>query len=275
MKKVCPVCPHRCALEEGAVGFCGARKNLDGEIKCINYGMVTGLSLDPIEKKPLRRFYPGSFILSAGSFGCNLRCPFCQNSDISMAREGDIRCAYISPEALVQKAGELEPRGNIGLAFTYNEPLVGYEFVRDCSALIHERGLKNIVVTNGMICREPFLQLLPLIDAMNIDLKGFTEDFYKKIGGDLKTVKQTIALAAPKTHVEVTTLVVPGENDSEEEMEALAAWLCSVSPGIPLHVSRFFPAYRMLDRDPTSVEKVYALAAVAKKHLQYVYTGNC
>lgn len=275
MKKICLICPHRCALEEGAAGLCGARKNLGGEIKCINYGMVTSLALDPIEKKPLRRFYPGSLILSAGSFGCNLRCPFCQNSEISMAREEDIGCAFISPEALVQKAGELAPRGNIGLAYTYNEPLVGYEFVRDCAVLIHERGLKNVAVTNGMICAEPLAELLPLLDAMNIDLKGFTGDFYRRIGGDLETVKNTIALATGKVHVEVTTLIIPRENDSEEEMEALSAWLSSVSPEIPLHVSRFFPAYRMTDRGPTPAEKVHALAAVARKHLKYVYTGNC
>jgi pyruvate formate lyase activating enzyme len=241
MRKVCPVCPHRCALEEGAVGLCGARKNLGGEIGSINYGKITSLSLDPIEKKPLRRFYPGSFILSAGSFGCNLRCPFCQNSGISMAREGEVRCACISPEALVQKAGELVPRGNIGLAYTYNEPLVGYEYVRDCAALIHERGLKNVAVTNGMICEEPLAELLPLLDAMNIDLKGFTGDFYKKLGGDLETVKRTIALAVPATHVEVTTLIIPGETDSEEEMEALSAWLATLSPRLPLQCAGLSP----------------------------------
>ena len=275
MKATCMICPRHCALEEGQTGFCRARGNRDGEIVCLNYGKLTSLALDPIEKKPLRRFFPGSMILSVGSFGCNLRCPFCQNSEISMAGESDVSTVFMSPEMLVRKALDLVPSGNIGLAYTYNEPLVGYEYVRDCAELAHGRGLKNVVVSNGTICEEPLLALLPLIDAMNIDLKGFTQEFYDKLSGNLETVKRTISLSAKQAHVEVTTLVITGENDSEAEMDALSAWLAGVDPDIPLHISLFFPCYKMLDRPPTPVETVYRLVETAKKHLRFVYSGNC
>ena len=271
---ICRLCPHHCELAEGQTGFCRARQNVGGKIICANYGRVTSLALDPVEKKPLARFYPGSYILSAGSYGCNLRCPFCQNHEISMA-DAHAQTSFVSPEELVEKALELRGRGNIGLAFTYNEPLVGYEYVRDCAALAHGKGLQTVLVTNGTICREPLLELLPLIDAMNIDLKGFTEDFYRFVGGELETVKQTIALSAQHCHVEVTTLIVPGQNDSADEMDREAAFLASVDPAIPLHISRFFPRYRLTDRPPTPVETVYALRDIAAKRLQYVYTGNC
>ena len=274
MKVICTLCPHHCALEEGKTGLCRARKNVQGTIISESYGKVTSIALDPIEKKPLNRFYPGGMILSVGSFGCNLRCPFCQNSDIATA-DSSIQTQYVSPETLVNKALELTPRGNIGIAYTYNEPLVGYEYVLDCAKLAKENNIKNVVVTNGMICQEPLLALLPYIDAMNIDLKAYTERFYKKLGGDLATVKNTIRLAAEACHVEVTTLVIPGENDSVEEMDALSSWLASIDPSIPLHISRFFPQWQMKDRAATPVKTVYALAEVARKHLEYVYEGNC
>ncbi|HPE16620.1 MAG TPA: radical SAM protein, partial [Oscillospiraceae bacterium] len=212
MKAVCPICPHHCALEEGQTGLCRARTNTGGVVTANNYARLTSLALDPIEKKPLRRFYPGSSILSAGSYGCNLRCPFCQNCEISMADAG-IQTVTVQPEELVRRALALVPRGNIGLAFTYNEPLVGYEYVRDCARLAHEAELKTVLVTNGTVCREPLLALLPDIDAMNIDLKGFTQRFYDLVGGDLETVREAIALSASRCHVEVTTLIIPGEND--------------------------------------------------------------
>ena len=271
---MCALCPHHCALEEGAAGFCRARRNEGGKIVCANYGQVTSLALDPVEKKPLQRFFPGTRVLSVGSYGCNFRCPFCQNSDISMA-DGSLPTVFLSPQALVEKALELRPRGNIGVAYTYNEPLVGYEYVRDCSALAPEKGLKNIVVTNGCFCEEPLRALLPNIDAMNIDLKAFSQRFYSMVGGDLETVKKAIELCSSACHVEVTTLVVPGENDTEEEMRALSGWLSGVDPEIPLHVTRFFPRWKMTDRPPTPVAAVYALADVAREKLQHVYVGNC
>ncbi len=174
MKIPCELCFHHCQLEEGQTGLCRARGNRSGTIIPLNYGKLTSLALDPIEKKPLRRFHPGSRILSVGSFGCNLRCPFCQNHEISMAGDGEVQTAEISPEQLADQAVELQNRGNIGVAYTYNEPLVGYEYVRDCAALLHERGMVNVLVTNGTIEDAPLRSLLPLIDAANIDLKGFT-----------------------------------------------------------------------------------------------------
>lgn len=270
----CELCFHHCQLKEGQTGLCRARANRDGRIVPLNYGKLTALALDPIEKKPLRRFHPGSMVLSVGSFGCNLRCPFCQNAQIAAAgAESPTRDC--PPEALVRQALGLRGQGNIGVAYTYNEPLVGYEYVQDCAALVRQAGMCNVLVTNGTIEEGPWRALLPLIDAVNIDLKGFTEDWYRTLGGDLETIKRSIILAAEHCHVEVTTLIVPGENDGEEEMRALSGWLSSVSPEIPLHVSRFFPRHHMTDRRPTSVETVYRLAHVARERLSYVYTGNC
>ena len=275
MKTRCELCFHRCELDEGQTGLCRARGCQSGRIIPLNYGKLTSLALDPIEKKPLRRFRPGSLILSVGNFGCNLRCPFCQNHEISMAGDGEIQTVELSPEQLAARAAELIPQGNIGVAHTYNEPLIGYEYVRDCAALIHERGLVNVLVTNGTIEEAPWRELLPFIDAANIDLKGFTAAWYRKLDGDLDTVKRSIAIAAAQCHVEVTTLLVPGENDSVEEIRELARWLAGIDPDIPLHLSRFFPRYRMTDRSPTPVERVYRLADEARAYLTYVYTGNC
>jgi len=217
---ICELCFHHCDLSEGQTGFCRARACRDGVIVPLNYGKLTSLALDPIEKKPRRQFHPGSLILSVGSFGCNLRCPFCQNHEISMAEEGQIETLELSPEALADKTLELRRRGNIGVAYTYNEPLIGYEYVRDCAALVHERGMVNILVTNGTIEEAPWRALLPLIDAANIDLKGFSPEWYRKLGGDLEAVKRSISLAAERCYVEVTTLLIPGGNDCVEEVRA-------------------------------------------------------
>ncbi len=271
----CTLCPHHCTLREEETGFCRARVNRGGAVTAENYGVLTALALDPIEKKPLRRFFPGSLILSAGSYGCNLRCPFCQNSDISQAGGGNAAARRVTPEWLVGQAEALKGRGNIGLAYTYNEPLVGYEFVRDCAVLARGRGLKNVAVTNGCFGEAPLRALLPWLDAVNIDLKAFTPRFYRWAGGDLETVKSAVVLAAERCHVEVTTLIIPGENDGEVEMEALSSWLASVNPEIPLHVSRFFPCYLLQDRPATPVETVYRLAECARRRLHYVYEGNC
>ena len=274
MKLTCELCFHHCRLDEGQTGFCRARGNRNGKIVSLNYGKLTALALDPIEKKPLRRFHSGSLILSVGSFGCNLHCPFCQNAGIA-AVGPEAYTQDCSPGQLVQEALHLREQGNIGVAYTYNEPLVGYEYVRDCAELVHQTGMLNVLVTNGTIEEGPWKALLPLLDAVNIDLKGFSDTWYRRLGGDLATVKRSIDLAAQHCHIEVTTLIVPGENDSEDEMRALSAWLASVSPEIPLHVSRFFPQHQMQDRPPTPVQTVYRLAEVARERLRYVYTGNC
>lgn len=268
---------HHCALEPGQTGLCRARKNEGGKIVCDNYGMLTSMALDPIEKKPLHDFHPGSMILSVGSFGCNLRCPFCQNHEISMADGRSLDVGQASPGQLAATAltwKEQKKAGNIGIAYTYNEPLVGWEFVRDTARLVREYGMLNVLVTNGTASLQVLEELLPWIDAMNIDLKGFREEYYRKLGGDLETVKAFIARAAESCHVELTTLVVPGESDSPEDMEAQAKWIAGLSPAIPLHITRFFPRYRMRDREATDVELLYRLAGTAGKYLEKVYVGN-
>ena len=181
-----------------------------------------------------------------------------------------------TPEYLTELAVDLSKKlkGNIGVAFTYNEPFISYEFVRDTSILLHEAGLESVLVTNGTVCEKPLMEILPLIDAMNIDLKAFNEEFYKWIGGDFATVKRTIELASEFCHVEVTTLIIPGANDSIVEMQREADWLASIDPNIPLHISRFFPRYLVNDRPPTPVETIYELVATAKEYLNYVYAGN-
>ena len=278
---VCNVCFRHCAIPEGGTGFCGGRVCKDNRIMAGNYGMVTSLALDPIEKKPLARFCPGSLILSVGSYGCNLRCPFCQNHSISWSEEAmklTDRAEYISPEALDKIAAKYRGRGNIGVAFTYNEPLIGYEFVRDTAKLVHERGMKNVLVTNGTAELAVLEELLPYIDAMNIDLKAFTDRFYTElIGGNRSQVLDFIKKAASGCHVELTTLIIPGENDSEDEMRQLTAWVASLPDGasIPLHISRFFPQFHMTDRPATDVPHIYRLAETAREKLQFVYTGNC
>ena len=278
---VCPVCPHHCRLTEGQRGRCGARRNEKGKIVCDNYGKITALALDPIEKKPLKQFLPGSLILSVGSFGCNLSCPFCQNHEISMPDAAGAAYREITPEELAELAADCcgredgYGRKNVGVAYTYNEPLVGYEFVRDTAELVRERGMKNVLVTNGTAEIFVLEELLPYIDAMNIDLKGFSEAYYRKLDGDLETVKRFICRAVENCHIELTTLIVPGENDSEEEMEEEAKWIASVDPQIVLHVTRFFPRYRMTDRQATDVEQIYRLCDTAGRYLKNVYTGNC
>ena len=273
---VCPICPRQCHLNEGQTGFCRARSCVNGVIVPINYGQITSIAMDPIEKKPLYHFFSGSRILSVGSFGCNLRCPFCQNYQISMAGANTLPYQYISPFELVELALKFarEPLGNLGVAFTYNEPFISYEYVRDCAILLHQQGLKTVLVSNGHINQKPLQELLPLVDAMNVDLKGFTQDYYDYVGGNLAKVKQTIATAYDKCHIEVTTLVVPTKNDSTAEMAEEAAWLASLSPEIPLHISRYFPRYQSTIA-MTSIEKMQELRDVAQKYLHYVHLGNC
>ncbi len=279
----CGVCFRHCRLKEGQIGFCGGRIAKDGRTEAYNYGRITSLALDPIEKKPLNRFFPGSRILSVGSFGCNLRCPFCQNHEISwsdQAKRFALTAETIGPEALAAIADETRSRGNIGVAFTYNEPLIGYEFVRDTARLVKAAGMKNVMVTNGTAELSVWDELRPYIDAMNIDLKGFTDRYYAKVlGGDRRQVLAFIEAAVGTCHVELTTLIVPGENDGEDEMRALSQWVARLrnpdGTGVPLHISRFFPQFHMRDRTATPVRTVYRLADVARESLEYVYTGNC
>ena len=271
----CPLCPHACRLRTGETGFCRARANVDGTIRAVNYGRLTALALDPIEKKPLYHFHPESFILSVGSFGCNLACPFCQNAGIAMA-DDSTPTEYVAPARLAALADDLrhQPRGNLGVAFTYNEPLLSYEFIMDAAPLLHEAGLFVVLVTNGTIAPVPLEALLPHVDAMNIDLKGWQPDFYRRLGGDLAAVKHTIARAVKSCHVEVTTLIIPGQNDSAGDMEEEARWLASLRPDLPLHISRYFPRWHE-NTPATPIETIERLAAIARKHLRFVHKGNC
>lgn len=283
----CDVCFRQCEIAEGSTGFCGARICAGGTVRAANYGRVTSMALDPIEKKPLNRFYPGSMIVSVGSYGCNLRCPFCQNDDISwgdMVKAWPDRARYITPEELADLAEAYRDRGNIGVAYTYNEPLIGYEFVRDTARLVHERGMKNVLVSNGCASRKVLDEIGPYIDAMNIDLKGFTDEYYRDdLQGSRQMVMEFIEQAVKICHVELTTLIVPGKNDSVEEMRKMVEWVSSLTDGygnicgenIPYHVSRFFPRFHMTDRDATDVALIYRLADTAREKLKYVYTGNC
>lgn len=270
---VCQLCPHHCRIRPGQSGICRARRNLDGQLVAWNYGKVTSMSLDPIEKKPLAFFRSGSRILSIGSFGCNLSCDFCQNWSISQ-QEAPSRT--ILPDEMVAMAVQASnQQGNIGLAYTYNEPLVGFEYVLDCSRMIRSAGLCNVLVTNGFVSQEPLAELLPFIDALNIDLKGWDASFYKTVcGGDLETVRRSIEQAAATSHVEVTTLLLPGLNDREEDIEAIARWLASVNPRIVLHLTRHHPDYKQKDIRPISIERLDRLAGLAGKHLTHVRTGN-
>ncbi|MBQ6136202.1 MAG: AmmeMemoRadiSam system radical SAM enzyme [Kiritimatiellae bacterium] len=274
---VCNVCPRHCRIAEGGTGFCRARRAEGGRVVAGNYGRITSLALDPMEKKPLAFFRPGSCILSVGSYGCNLRCPFCQNDAISQRGEGEVGCRTAAPAELADLAERLgRERGNVGLAYTYNEPLVGWEFVRDCAVEIRRRGMCNVLVSNGCAEAEVVEELAPLIDAANIDLKGPSQEFYDWVGGSFAAVCRSIEiLHRAGCHVEVTMLVIPGRNDSDEAVDAVASLVASVSPEIPLHVTRFFPRFQMADADPTPVATIHRLVGRAGRVLSRVLPGNC
>lgn len=277
----CETCFRHCEIAEGGLGFCGARTCRDGVVTAANYGLITSLALDPIEKKPLYHFYPGSRVLSVGSYGCNLRCPFCQNEEISWSKRAfqyAETASYLPPERLTEIALQERGRGNIGVAFTYNEPLIGWEYVLETAKLVKAEGMKTVIVTNGTASLSILEKLTPYVDAMNIDLKGFTDRFYGELlHGDRGMVMEFIAEAVKICHVELTTLIIPGENDSEEEMREMTGWIAGLDGKgeIPYHVSRFFPHFHMTDRTATDVGKVYRLVEVAKEKLKFVYTGNC
>lgn len=268
----CVLCPHNCVISPGNLGICRVRKNDKGRLISINYGKCTAIALDPIEKKPLYDFHPGSYILSIGTFGCNLKCSFCQNWEIAHGVEP--KQCDIDAKTLTQLAKKHRSDGNIGAAYTYSEPLMWYEFVLDASKEMHEDNLENVLVSNGYIEEEPLWELLPYIDAANIDVKAYNDKFYPKLcKGQLSPVKRTVELMADKCHVEITTLVIPGENDAVEEIEELAKWLSSLSPEIPLHLTRYFPNYQ-LDIPKTPMDTLKRAEEGARKYLNRVYLGN-
>ena len=269
----CRLCPHQCLVSEGKSGICSVRVNNGGMLQTENYGEITSMAVDPIEKKPLYHFKPGKNILSVGTFGCNLSCSFCQNYSIAHFRS---RSEYLPAEQLAASITALDQSGNIGIAFTYNEPAVWFEYVFDTA-----KGLKEafpelciVLVSNGYIEVEPLETLLPYVDAMNIDLKSMAPQYYKEIcGGSLQPVLRTIETAQSKCHVEITTLLVNGMNDSEKEINEIAAYLSSLDKDIPLHLSRYCPSYKMT-RPATDVNVMKRTAEIAKEYLNYVYLGN-
>lgn len=265
----CMLCPHECNISDGKYGVCRTRKNDGGILTSENYGIISSIAIDPVEKKPLYHFYPGRYILSVGSFGCNLRCTFCQNWEISQQRpEG----RFIYPAELINIAKRQE--SNIGIAFTYNEPSIWYEYVYDCLTVANENSLKTVLVTNGYINTKPFKHLSQYIDAMNIDVKAYNESYYKKVCyGSLKPVLKIVEEASKYCHVEVTTLLVTGLNDDAEEIKSLAKWLSQVDRNIPLHFTRYFPNYKM-DNPATPIEKLQMAYNIGREYLNFVYVGN-
>lgn len=271
-KVKCSLCPHNCSINEDGIGICRVRRNIKNKLYSLNYGKISSISLDPIEKKPLNRFYPGSNILSVGTIGCNLKCSFCQNWSIAHADPATIN---VEPNQLVQKAIELKNDSNIGIAFTYNEPSIWFEFVYDTAVLSAKEGLQNVLVTNGFISARPLEDMLPYIHAMNIDVKAFNNEYYKDIcKGSLEDVKRTVEISAKKCHVEITTLIVPELNDNDKEIESLVSWLAGVNPEIPIHFSRYFPNYKMKGRQVTPRQTLEKAKKIAEKYLKYVYMGN-
>jgi pyruvate formate lyase activating enzyme len=284
MLSTCNVCFRHCKINEGQTGACFARTGGEnGATVPISYGHVTSIALDPIEKKPLYHFHPGSMILSVGSYGCNLKCPFCQNVSISLADNytGNFpKCEYVASETVVDLAKEYVPHGNIGVAFTYNEPLVCYEYVLDTARLLKNAGLFSVVVTNGSVLPWVIDEIGPFIDAMNIDIKCFSHDYYKDVlNGDFETTKACIEKALEYCHVELTTLIIPDENDSAKEMEEMSLWIAGLEKKygkmIPYHISRFFPRSRYADRKPTDIAVMKKLYEIASNRLSCVYLGNC
>jgi len=267
----CRLCPHHCRLSEGQTGLCGARTNQAGRLLAANFGQVASLALDPIEKKPLYHFYPGKYILSAGTFGCNFSCLFCQNYQISQKKP---EVTYLAPEMLVQLADTYRNEDSIGVAFTYNEPSLWYEYILETAPRLKELGLKTVLVSNGFIEKKPLQQLMPYIDAVNIDVKAFNGSFYRRLcRGRLEVVKDNVEYFSSHTHVEITTLLIEGQNDSREEIEALSRWLASLNADIPLHFSRYYPAYKFY-QPPTPESVLFKCREIASEYLSFVYIGN-
>lgn len=271
-KVQCRLCPHRCRIPHGKTGICEARQNVDGELVSLNYGRCSSLAWDPIEKKPLYHFYPGSVILSIGTVGCSFHCQFCQNWEIA---RNQAETFPVTPEQIVELL-RTQGQHSLGVAYTYSEPLVWYEFVRDTAPAVRDAGYKNVLVTNGFIEEGPLQELLPWIDALNIDFKGFTDNFYHRlVHGDYRPVLRTAEISKKSgCLVEITTLIIPGWNDSPEEIRELVAWVArTLGRETPFHFSRYFPNYR-LDLPPTPVETLYRAREIARAYLDYVYLGN-
>jgi len=272
----CLLCPHRCLIGEGSAGRCGARKVVEGELYSANYGLCAAAHFDPVEKKPLYHFYPGHTILSLGTVGCNLACSFCQNWTLARGNPEPGNGAFtLSPKRVLEMLkNQGSPEEVLGVAYTYNEPTVWYEFIYDTAQLVRQHGYRNVMVTNGFISPEALTELLFFIDAFNIDVKAFDDGFYRQhCRGALRPVLETVKLAASRSHVEITCLLIPALNYSPLELERLVDWLSSISPEIPLHFSRYFPQYQ-LDLPPTPLDTLRQAREIARRKLHYVYLGN-
>jgi pyruvate formate lyase activating enzyme len=272
-KLECQLCPHYCSLSEGKTGICGVRKNTGEKIELMTYGILSGYSLDPVEKKPLYHFFPGHNILSIGSFGCNMKCDFCQNFHISQKVPESL-----DPEITIKKIikDALSTENNIGIAFTYNEPIIWFEYIRDVAAIAKKEGLFTVMVSNGYVNSEPLDEIIEFIDAFNIDLKAFNNTFYRSLtGAELEPVKNSLKqIAKAGKHLEITTLVIPGQNDNEIEMQEQSEWIANeLGVDIPFHLSRYFPTYKR-DDPPTTEKSLERLWEIASSNLDYVYMGN-
>jgi len=274
-KTICNLCPHNCVISVGKRGVCKVRKNINGELFAETYGQICSSGFDPIEKKPLYHFFPGSVIFSVGSIGCNLHCKFCQNWEISQSSPDEY--PYLknaSPQEIVRSA--VNKKDNIGIAYTYNEPIVWYEYMLDIAKLAKKENLKNVMVTNGYINQKPLEELMEYIDAFSVDLKAFTEDFYKKISfAELNPIKETLKnLHKNNKYFEITNLVITDENDDEKVFEEMVKWIAGeLGADTVLHISRYFPTYKLTNQ-PTSVTTLLKFYEIAKEHLNYVYIGN-
>ena len=281
-KVKCGLCPHHCSLPPGHSGLCRVRKNVDGRLMTLAYGKVSGLHMDPIEKKPLYRFFPGSRILSLGSYGCNFRCPWCQNASISQCVPGDLPDrpaedqeddSLTEPSDIVAMARQ---QGSVGVAYTYNEPAVWFEYMMDVATMVRHDGMQNVVVSNGYINPGPLKELLEVADAFNIDLKSFDPEFYGRFtNGQLQPVLDTLkAIAREGRHLEVTFLVIPGLNDDPDQFEEMVSWIAE-HPGrdTALHINRYFPAWNF-SNPSTPIETLQAMQSIAGKYLNHIYLGN-
>ena len=274
----CLACAHYCQIAPDGFGICGTRQNQNGKLVSRVYGHVAAIHVDPIEKKPLYHFMPGSEILSIGTLGCNFRCPWCQNWDISQATKQRNKPKNwgqkISPEEIVELAKKYKTPA---VAYTYNEPAIFIEFAHDTAKLAHRIGLKNIFVTNGYLSRESFEYIKPYLDAANVDLKSMDDKFYQKFcGARLQPVLDTIRrFHDAKIHIEITTLIIPGVNDSDANLRKISKFIADLSPEIPWHISRFFPAYKMADTPPTPLKSLDRAAAIGQQAgLEHIYIGN-
>jgi len=276
-KVICELCNHHCHIKEGKRGVCGVRENREGVLYSLVYGRLIAENIDPIEKKPLFNFLPGSKAFSISTVGCNFRCLHCQNYDISQyphAHNGEIAGTERTPEAVVEEAVRT---GCASVCYTYVEPTIFYEFAYDCSLIAHDRQLKNVFVSNGYMTPEVTRHLAPVLDGINIDIKGYTDNFYKKVcGARLQPVLDNVKLMHELgVWVEVTTLIIPGWNDSTDELREIAKFIYSVSPTIPWHVTAFYPTYKMMDRDSTPVATLRKAREIGlAEGLHYVYEGN-